>query len=312
MRPADDIERLNNKAAVNTNPKMDEAVLNAVLAAHEKATGEVSAATRPSARSIIMISPIAKAIAAAAVVLIAVLGLSEFLGSGSKSGVAWAEVLAKTEQTPSVMFDMTAEIDQSQDKKLVMPSKNYVADDYGTRSDMFLDGKLSLIRYRLPAKKEAWQIRVDQKKYWRFDLSDEEAARGRDRDDPRTWLKMILSGDYTTLGRDTINGIVAEGIECKRPEMVGEDGIMRLWVDVQTDLPVRIEVEMLGMEGGQMKQQKFVMENFRWDFEFEPSLFEPNIPGDYTQGEDPRAGRSAQGSAGVKQTPPRTSPEQAR
>jgi len=82
MRPADDIKRFIDKATVSTSVAVDKVVLGAVLAAHEKATDEVSAATRPSARSIIMISPIAKAVAAAAVILVAVV---LFIGLWDKS-----------------------------------------------------------------------------------------------------------------------------------------------------------------------------------------------------------------------------------
>jgi hypothetical protein len=282
MRPADNIKRFIDKAAVSTNPKADKAVLEAVLMARAKAVDETSAATRPSVRSIVMRNSYIKLALAAVVVLAAVLGLSEFLGPGSKSGVAWAQVLEKAEQVPVVIFDMRVEIGASQDKALVMPSKNYVAGDYGTRSDVFHDGKLMAIKYRLPSKKVACQIRVDQKKYWRFDLSDKEAAQGRDGDDPRTWLKMILAGEYTKLGRATINGSAAEGIEGHPTEMVGQDGVMRLWVDVETNLPVQIEINKMGMEGGQMKPHRFVMENFEWNARLDESLFEPNIPADYT------------------------------
>jgi len=66
-----------------------------------------------------------------------------------------------------------------------------------------------------------------------------------------------------------------------------EDGVMRLWVDVETSLPVQIEVEMLGMEGGQMRQHKYVMESFEWNAELDESVFEPNIPDDFTQRETP-------------------------
>ena len=242
----------------------------------------------------LMKNPIAKLAVAAAVVAAILIGLALFSNSGS--GVVWAEVLEKTEQISAVVYDMTAEIDETQ-QQLVLPSKNYVAGNYGTRSDIFMDGKLMAIKYRLPSKKVAYQIRVDRKQYWRFDLSNEEAAMGRDPDDPRTWLKMILSGEYTKLGRSTIDGVVAEGIECHRPEFVGEDGVMRLWVGVETNLPVRIEAEMEGMEGGRMKPQKFVMENFDWNAQLDESFFEPNIPDDYTPGEDPRAAQAQQGDS---------------
>jgi len=81
MRPADDIRRFIDKAAVSTNPKADKAVLDMVLAAQEKATDKTSAALRPSLRSIVMRSPITK-LAAAAVVIVAVV---LFIGLWDKS-----------------------------------------------------------------------------------------------------------------------------------------------------------------------------------------------------------------------------------
>lgn len=240
---------------------------------------------------------------ATAVVAAILIGIGVFSSSGS--GVVWAEVLKKTEQIPAVVYDMTAEIDEPQGK-LVLPSRNYVAGDYGTRSDTFMDGKLMAIKYRLPGRKLAYQIRVDRKQYWRFDLSDEEAGVGRNPDDPRTWLKMILSGEYTKLGRTTMNGVTAEGIECHRPEFVGDDGTIRLWVDVETSLPVQIEVEMQEMEGGRMKPQKFVMENFDWNTQLNESFFEPNIPDDYTAGEAPRAAQAQQEGSKTEPAVPQT------
>jgi len=164
MRPADDIRRFIDKAAVGTNPDTDRAVLETVLKAHEEATDRISVTARPSVRNLIMKNSYVKLALAAVVVLAVILGLSEFLGTGRTSGVVWAQVLEKTEEISAVVFDMTAEIDEP-GGKLVMPSKNYVAGDYGTRSDTFLDGKLVAIKYRLPKKNVAYQIRVDQKQY---------------------------------------------------------------------------------------------------------------------------------------------------
>jgi hypothetical protein len=45
-----------------------------------------------------------------------------------------------------------------------------------------------------------------------------------------------------------------------------------------------VRIEMKGMEGHQM--MKLVMENFEWDAPLDESLFEPNIPADYTPVED--------------------------
>jgi hypothetical protein len=122
---------------------------------------------------------------------------------------------------------------------------------------------------------------------------------------------MILSGDYRETGRRTINGIEVEGIECNNDGITGnENTVMRLWVDVETNLPIRIEVEGEQMEAGQMRPHKFVMENFQWNVELDESIFEPNIPDDYTQGEDPRAGRDRQDSPKAQQTPSQALTEQ--
>jgi outer membrane lipoprotein-sorting protein len=226
---------------------------------------------------------------AAVVILAVVLGLTEFLSPGGKSGVVWAEVLEKTQQISAVVFDMTIEVDEH-GETLVIPSKTYIAADSRWRSDTFRDGKLTEIFYRLPRKNVNYRILVDRKQYWRDDVPYNQAALDREPDDPRTWLKRLLSGDdYTKLGRTTLDGVVVEGVEGRQLESGGET-VMRVWVDLRTNLPVRIE--MTGMEGRQMA--KFVMENFEWDAPLDDSLFEPNIPADYTLQDDARAGQARQ------------------
>jgi len=282
MRPAENIEKLIKNIDIDTNAKTDNAVLGDVIEAFEKSKGKKTSAIEQNIWRIIMKSPITKLAAAAVIIVAVILGLT-FTGGPDMASVAWAEVIEKVEQIPALTFDMTTEISYPGNKTLSIQSENYVAGDYGTKSSLYMNGEVFVVKYRLPNKNLAYIIRPKDKTYMRIDLSDEQAAKGQDTDDPRTWLKMILSGDYTELGRDNINGVAVEGIECNRPEMTGdENGVMRLWVDVETNLPVRIEVEKLGMEAGQMRPQKFVMENFQWDIELDESVFEPNIPPDYT------------------------------
>jgi outer membrane lipoprotein-sorting protein len=280
MRPADDIERFIDRAAVSTNPQADKAVLSMLLTAHKGTTVKTPAGVWPDIRNIVMRSPMMKLGIAAVVVVVAGIGMLEFVSSGRKSGVAWAEVLEKTEQTSAVVFDRTIEVNEPEGK-FVRRSKTYMARDYGERSDTFMDGKLMEIDYRLPRKNVVYRILVDRKQYWRRDVSYDQAALDREPDDPRTWLKRVLSDDYVKLGRTTIDGVVVEGIEGRRLESGGET-VGRFWVDVETNLPVRIE--MTGIEGGRM--MKLVMENFDWNAQLDESFFEPNIPADYTPAED--------------------------
>lgn len=281
MRPADDIRRFIDKAAVSTNPNADKAVLETVLTAQRKATEEASAAAKPSVRSIIMRSSYVRLALAAGIILAVVLGLAEFLGPGGTSGVAWAEVIEKATQAPTVVFDVTTEYSYPQGRKVVLRGKSYRSAEYGDKSETYCEGQLIGIHYWLPRRQVAYLIRPDRKQYARTGLSDGDAAWGSE-NDPRSWLEKILSGKYTKLGRTTINGKAAEGIECKLGEVAGQDTIQRLWVDVQTNLPVRIECERLAMMEGQMRPQKWVMEDFEWDAQLDESLFEPNIPADYS------------------------------
>jgi len=299
MRPAENIEKLVKNINIDTNAKTDNAVLGDVIEAFEKSKGKKTSATEQNIWRIIMKSPITKLAAAAVIIVAVILGLTITDGPDIAS-VAWSEVIEKVEQIPALTFDMTTEISYPGNKTLSIQSENYVAGDYGTKSSLYMNGELFVVKYRLPNKNLAYIIRPKDKTYMRIDLSDEQAAKGQDPDDPRTWLKIILSGDYTKLGRDNINGAAVEGIECNRPEMTGdENGIMRLWVGVETNLPVRIEVEKLGMEAGQMRPHKFVMENFQWNVELNESVLEPNIPNDYKLREEQKSTQVEQKSPKV-------------
>jgi hypothetical protein len=80
MKSADEIKKFFKSAAIDTNPKMDEAVLNKVLIANEKTTNPNSAAIVQNLGRIIMKNQITKLAAVVAVVLglgaIAVVGVN--------------------------------------------------------------------------------------------------------------------------------------------------------------------------------------------------------------------------------------------
>jgi hypothetical protein len=318
MKPRETVEEaLRNKlrfaAASTLRDRWRKEVLQAHVGAnhHSPLQTETRPALRePTLRRMIMRNSYVKLSLAAVVILAVVLGVTEFLGPGGKSGVAWGQVLEKAEQAPTVVFDMTREISYPQGRTLVSPSKNYISEEYGYKSEVYYGGTLFQLKYRLYRQKVAYNIRPDRKQYWRSEYSDEEAVERSRMDDPRAWLKAILSSEYTKLGRTTINGVTVEGIEYKWAGKTGGDNVMRLWVDVETNLPVRIEREGLAREEGQMRPVKYVMENFEWNVPLDESLFEPNIPADYTLQGDPRADQARQENPRAQPTPPRALTEQ--
>jgi hypothetical protein len=90
----------------------------------------------------------------------------------------------------------------------------------------------------------------------------------------------FLARPQKELGRSVIDGVAVEGIEVTDPPTEGEkleNAVGRLWVDIETELPIRIEIE--GAADGQAV--RWLME-FQWSEAVAPALFEPNIPSDYT------------------------------
>jgi len=228
---------------------------------------------------IIMKSPITKLAAAAAIIVAVILGLN-ITGGPDIASVAWGDVLKEMEKVPTVIFNMTNVTTFGDNKTMSSESKVYDAGENGCRIDMYMNGELFMQKYRLPKEKVAYRIRPKEKTYSRFVLSESQAE--TESDFPRQWVKIILSEDYTKLGRGNINGIDVEGVEVHNSELLaGDEGVVRLWVDIETNLPVRMELEGKMMEAGTKRPMKFVMDDFQWDVELDASVFEPNIPPDY-------------------------------
>ena len=102
---------------------------------------------------------------------------------------------------------------------------------------------------------------------------------------------MILGkGKYKELGRKTVDGVVSDGFQFSdKRAMLSVDKekiksiVTRLWVDIETNLPVRVEAECVLV--GDSKAN-LVMSDPKWDVELEPDFFEPKIPVDYMRPEE--------------------------
>lgn len=220
---------------------------------------------------------IAQLAAAAAIITTVSIGLYHFGVPPDGAGVAWGEVLAKVENIPVVTYKMKLTMSYPEERQWVDESDIYVSGTHGSRIDSYMNGQLYMVKYFVPARKVFYMVHPQLKRYMERTLSDEQAAGMQERQDPRQWLKWILSEDYSKVGRSEIDGVEVEGIEAKR-----ENETLRLWVDVKTNWPVRIESEGQMMNEGQLRPSHMTMDHFQWDAEIDPSLFEPNIPADYT------------------------------
>ena len=243
---------------------------------------------------------ITKLAAAAVIVLAVLIGIHQFGGAIDPARVAWAEVAEIVEQIQTCTFQVHTSVTVTGGGPMVekmqqqmgqnaqeTEMKGYYSSKYGSRVDSYVKGKLFIIQYMLPTEKAVISVMPQQKKYIRMLLTDEHLMKMRQQgQNPRELVRQFTSAKYTELGPDTINGIEVEGIETTDPKVFGgmsENCVGRLWVDVKTNRPVRLEMTtQMGFGQSGSMQISLVMDQFQWDIELEQSLFELNIPADYT------------------------------
>ena len=242
---------------------------------------------------IIMKSPITK-LAAAALIIAAVIGISR-LGD---STVAWAKVAQIMENFPAHVHKQSR-IVMCEGKKIdLMSSDNvltYFLPGVGYREDMYDQrGELMLRIYGLLPRKTSITVLPILRQYKVEMLSDEQLS-AFNMGFPRI-VECIKSGDYKELGRRVINGIETEGIEFTNPFLIVHTGyplrfdelLFRIWVDVKTSFPVYMEVEATSTDkfltiwtGGKPLNIKAVMDDFQWYADIDPKELEPDIPDDF-------------------------------
>jgi outer membrane lipoprotein-sorting protein len=239
-------------------------------------------------RRIIMKSPITK-LAAAAVIVIGVFGLTFFFAQTSES-IVLADVLQKIEQTRAFMYrmEMTTTGFPMPAGQQEMKGTIVFSNEYGIKWEMEVTdsntGKnVTSVAYILPDQKVMLTLMPAQKKYMRMEFDDDLVTRMKKQNsDPREIIKQILDCEYTELGRSVIDGIEVEGFKTTDPKYsmgMAEDIKATLWVDVKTWLPVLFEMDMKMNE--QMSMQGVVYD-YQWDIPVDASEFNPVIPQDFT------------------------------
>lgn len=158
----------------------------------------------------------------------------------------------------------------------------YVSGDYGIQLGTYSEGKTKSRIFVLPAEKVMITVMPEDKQYKRDKLSEQTVKQVQEQNDPREIISQFLSSNYTDLGCSHLAGVEVRGIEVKNPKFLlnsMEDVTGRLWVNVKTQLPVRMEIE--GVDKSLMKRVKIVTDEFRWKAKFNKEQFGPFIPEDY-------------------------------
>jgi len=259
----------------------------------EETAENFSKALTPSRQHIlwenIMKARITKLAAAAVIVIAVILGLN-IIGGPDMASVAWANVAERVEEIQNYVYRMrqteTSGL-KEQGFEFVTETEiiTYNSSQYGNKTETYRNGELITRSFSLRQEKEFVGICPPAKEFDRRPLSEAEILE-MDQMSPRKMVSRFMSADYKTLRAETINGIKVQGVEVGAPEVLRENPpplesfVGRLWVDVETELPVWLELEFVPK--GLTTTTKIVVDKFIWDVKFDVSDFVPNIPVDYT------------------------------
>jgi len=226
-------------------------------------------------------------LAAAAVIMIAVIIGLNIIGGPDMASVALADVAKKIEQVKNCVFKKTTIVSSEDNSTNSFDSLVYYT-EAAVREDIYDNKKITHQVY--VTFTEGILVGVDHKTkvFRKMDLADEDLEK-LSPVSPKNIVNLILGkGKYEELGRKIVDGVLSEGFEFddKRAMLSMdkdkvENVVTRLWVDVNTNLPVRIEVDCVLNNS----KANVVMCDPKWDVELESDFFEPKIPVDYIKPE---------------------------
>ncbi|MFC1604519.1 hypothetical protein ACFL5F_05775 [Planctomycetota bacterium] len=247
-----------------------------------------------------MKSRITKFAAAAVIVAAGLVCIHQFGGSIDGTTVAWAKVI-ETIENAHTLTSREKRILTCEGEELPFLGTSevmkYASSEYGVREDMHKDGQPMAHTFWLLKENESVNVTPMLKQYKRKPLTEDEKTVLHQMT-PDGIANLIRSSEYAELGRKTINGVDVEGLEIRGSDLViapveFDNLVIRIWVDVETYLPVVVEAEavtsdkyLTAFTGGKPVEVKVLAGEFQWDVELDPKIFEPNIPDDYTRLEE--------------------------
>ena len=283
MKSAEDIRKYFQRSTLSTNPDKHEAIFEKIRHAQDQSPDTAPALSGPKMRNIIMKSPITKLAAAAAIVVLVVLGLLEFIGDGGTSGVVWAEVARNVEASRGVIFRTRGT--GSRDPNDDWPDSYMITWRCPaiTRTDRYRGGKIwRTIYYNLDTKTVIGVLH-DAQRYSREAMSDERVQRARaDKDrwsTPQSLISHLLALKHHSLDQKMIDGVLCEGIETTDASgLPFKSFTARGWVSVETGYPVLGQVEVVDDAG---IRRTTTLDQFQWNVDLSIEDVEPEIPADY-------------------------------
>ena len=237
-------------------------------------------------------------LAVAAAMVITTARAKTFLWTGT-SALVWAAVLRKVKEFDTCVYrsreiTTTGPRPDGFEFATETETKEYRSEIYGSFSETYENGKLIRRVYTSLSKRQYLYFSEGHrhKLCWRRLVSDD-GIREFHTNDPRRTVAKILAGKYVELGTDVIEGKAVRGVELRDPRFLVEeeeqnkaleaefpdDFAARFWIDVQTELPVWMEISIV-FKGSPVRTTQ-ILDQFEWGVPLEESLFAPEIPTDF-------------------------------
>jgi len=249
----------------------------------------------------IMKSSITKLAAATVIIIACSTGIILWKSTGS--GIALADVLTRIEQVTGYTYQLSSTMTRQQTTSK-RTSNILVSNEYGIKMTVIAADANSVQSrprpysddvgkevYLLPRSNSMVYVWNKTKTYEKYMYGVHELDFYKEQyNEPRIIIKQILSCEHTSLGQSILDGITVE--EFQTTDLAYEGGFfgeadmqgehekvdVKLWVDVNTFLPVRLEEDIVIKKGFRIHEVSY---DFRWNVIINPDDFEPNIPEDY-------------------------------
>jgi len=301
MRPPQDVKQLIRNARIALNPEIKKSALEQLVKELKKTETMGLAGKMPTLWRSIMESKVTRYSAAAVVALALALVLMSPLGTSKHGSIVWADVAEKVQQMRTLTYKerrVVWEIGQEEPAGEVDVVK-YASEEYGYAEHQFDDkGTLMFRAYFLKDPREFIIVFPAEKRYLKLAIPEETLDRLTRMLTPHGLVDYCTSFEHTELGRSKFDSFDVEGFETADPNIFpipkplsfifpARDLVGRIWIDIETSLPVGIESEFnteRGLLTGFKKLHgEFRGYDLRWNVEIPADMFDPNIPDDYTE-----------------------------
>ena len=281
MRPRENVEKVIKKFNIDVNPKKDQEIFDELRQIQAESKPSEPGISTINKWRIVMKNPITK-LASAATIIVAVTLVLYLTDGPDMATVALGEVLQNVEKKKCCTFrhKVSSKTNSGTPEETSNDTERttYVSAEHGLRHDVYKDGQLTGILYIPLSGLDVTYVMPVTKQYSIGTMS-EEYMKQNNQASPSGLIKEFMSYEYTTLDRKKIDGVEAEGVEVNEPGFYGFDSTVgRLWIDIETNLPVRMEIE--GIRGA--TETTVITYDYNWDAELDQSIFQLNIPDDYT------------------------------